>query len=296
MTPESVTSAPAPGDSQALNHLGCLRVSGNDRVSFLQGQVTSDIAGLQGGTGGLTSHCNRQGRVFATALAVPTDDAIILVMPAEQVEDLRKRLAMFVFRARVTLDNATDALPLTAAWQAPTDGPGDAIWRTASLPDGRLAVRYPGTQARWLMIGGASGEPDAAGRWRFEDISAGLGQVFAATREEFLPQALNLDALGGISFEKGCYVGQEIIARLHFRGTVKRRMRLLFAAAGEPAVPGSGVQSADKTVGKVVDSASDGQRTAILAVCPVATPADGLRLESGAELRAGDLPYGLPAS
>lgn len=296
MPPESGTRAPAPVDLQTLDHLGCLHIAGADRASFLQGQFTSDVAGLESGICGLTSHCNRQGRVFATALAVPTDDAIILVMPAEQVEDVRKRLAMYVLRSKVTLDTGTDAFSLTAAWQAPTDGVPGSPWCTAPLPDGRLAIRYPGPRPRWLLIGDPAGGPDAAEDWRFDDINAGLGQVYVATREEFLPQALNLDALGGISFEKGCYVGQEIVARLHFRGTVKRRTRLLFAAAGEAAVPGSGIQLADKTVGKVVDAASDGQRTAILAVCPVGTPADGLRLESGAGLQGADLPYALPSS
>ena len=296
MPPEHGKSAPATGEAQTLEQLGCLHVAGVDRVSFLQGQFTSDIGGLEAGVCGLTSHCNRQGRVFATALAVPTDDAIILVMPAEQVDDVRKRLAMFVLRAQVTLDTTTDALPLRAAWQAPADGWPDTPWHSDTLPDGRLAIRYPGTRPRWLLVGGSAGGSDATEQWRFEDIGAGLGQVYPATREEFLPQALNLDALGGISFEKGCYVGQEIVARLHFRGTVKRRARLFFAAAGEAVVPGSGILLADKTVGKVVDAASDADRTAVLAVCPVATPAAGLRLESGAELEGADLPYALPSS
>jgi hypothetical protein len=148
---------------------------------------------------------------------------------------------------------------------------------------------------RWLTVGPAAAGDD--GRWQFEDVCAALPQVYPATREQFLPQALNLDALDGISFEKGCYVGQEVIARLHFRGTVKRRMRLfaLPAAANLPA-PGEDVLASGQGVGKIVDAARYGDEAALLAVCPVNAPLDDCRLADDTPLRALALPYALPSS
>jgi folate-binding protein YgfZ len=279
--------------SQRLEHLGCLRVAGADRVSFLQGQLSSDIASLAGGRAGLSSLNNRQGRAFMTALAVADRDAIFLVMPAGQVDDVLARLKMYVLRAKVELDAPGGDLPLAAVWGDPPISLPEADWATSRAGEA-LAVRLPGTVGRWLILG-AEGAHEDDGRWHYEDVAAALPQVYRSTRELFLPQALNLDALGGIGFDKGCYVGQEVIARLHFRGTVKRRMRL-FTTPGQsvPAEPAAPVLRAGETVGKVVDAAAWSGNGALLAVCGIAVDEDGLALEDGTPLAATPLPYSLP--
>jgi folate-binding protein YgfZ len=152
----------------------------------------------------------------------------------------------------------------------------------------------PGHDPRWLLVGERAGAGDD-GRWHYEDVRAALPQVYPATRELFIPQALNLDALRGVSFDKGCYVGQEIIARLHFRGTVKRRMRLLTGDSGiGAAVPGGAVRRGTESIGKIVDAAEWSGRGALLAVCSVDAPADELTLEDGTALGPAPLPYALP--
>jgi folate-binding protein YgfZ len=279
--------------SQRLEHLGCLRVAGADRVSFLQGQLSSDVASLGGGRAGLSSLNNRQGRAFMTTLAVADGDAIVLVMPVGQIDDALARLKMYVLRAKVELDAPGGDLPLAAVWGNPPVSLPQEDWAAARAGDA-LAVRLPGTLGRWLLLGAEGAQPDD-GRWRFEDVGAALPQVYPATREVFLPQALNLDALGGISFDKGCYVGQEVIARLHFRGSVKRRMRLFTTPGdGVPATPGAPVLRAGETVGKVVDAAVWAGDGALLAVCGITVPDDGLALEDGTPLAARPLPYSLP--
>jgi folate-binding protein YgfZ len=273
----------------------CLRVAGEDRITFLQGQFSADIAALGSNRAALTAHSNRQGRAFCTALAWADDEAVMLLLPAAQADDTLARLKMYVLRSRVELSIAGDALAPAAQWDDSAGILPADEWTVGQDAAGRPAVRLPGTVPRWLTVGPADAEDD--GRWRFEDVRAGLPQVYPETREQFLPQALNLDALDGISFEKGCYVGQEVIARLHFRGTVKRRMRpFALPASATLPVPGDELRAAGETAGKVVDAARYGDDAMLLAVCPVNAQLDDCRLPDDTPLRALDLPYSLPSS
>lgn len=278
--------------SENLPELACLRVGGDDRVDFLQGQLCADVGALAAGRGVLTALNNRQGRAFCTALAVPAADAVLLALPASQLADTLGRLKMYVLRAKVELDGVGGGASLTGLRADDAGGLPATAWETAGSETDSPVIRLPGDAPRWLAFGSAA---DAAGddRWHYDDVRAGLPWVYPATREQFLPQSLNLDALGGISFEKGCYVGQEIIARLHFRGTVKRRMYLFEAPAGTaPPTPGTELVADGKSIGKVVDAAAAGDATIALAVCPV----DGAvpTLPDGTSLRPVPLPYSLP--
>jgi folate-binding protein YgfZ len=215
-------------------------------------------------------------------------------MPATQLEDCLARLRMFVLRAKVALD--ASGMPLAAQWTESEDGMPDAAFAAGPTGDGLHAIRLPGSAARWLILGAQAEAPDD-GRWHFEDVCSALPQVYPATREQFLPQSLNLDALDGISFEKGCYVGQEVIARLHFRGKVKRRMGL-FDLPGDAELPRPGAElvADGKAVGRVVDAARHEDRSAVLAVCPVAAGQEDLQTADGAPLTPRALPYPLPSS
>ena len=163
-------------------------------------------------------------------------------------------------------------LPEAAAFMLP-----DAL-NTQSRSGGAVVVRVGTTPARWLILspveeplpltGCAVGERDA---WRLLDIADGVAQVYAATSEEFVAQMLNLDALGGIAFDKGCYTGQEVIARAHYRGRVKRRMQRFFSRGTLKLVPGESGQLADGRTFKVVDAVQLGNgRSEFLAVAPMA--------------------------
>jgi folate-binding protein YgfZ len=151
--------------------------------------------------------------------------------------------------------------------------------KIAALPE---AVGLPGPHAYR--------EPD----WRLAGIRAGLPQVYPETHEAFVAQMLNLDLLGGVSFDKGCYTGQEIIARTHFRGAIKRRM-FRFAAAGAPPAPGTRILAGEQHAGDVVDAAATGDGCELLAVVSLAQQDAKLELESnrGATLRKLALPYSL---
>lgn len=132
------------------------------------------------------------------------------------------------------------------------------------------------------------GHPYRESDWRLAGIRAGLPQVYPQTHEAFVAQMLNLDLLGGVSFEKGCYTGQEIIARTHFRGAIKRRM-FRFECAGPPPVPGTRVLAGEQHAGDVVDAAGG----ELLAVISLAQQDAELQLEGGAEIKKRPLPYAL---
>ena len=278
--------------SQIPSEMAVLRVGGDDRVDFLQGQLCADIGALAAGRGVLTALNNRQGRAFCTALAVPAADAILLALPESQLGDTLARLKMYVLRAKVELDAAGKEAPLAGLRVDDAGGLPATAWETAGSNTDSPVIRLPGDAPRWLAFGSAAGVV-GDDRWHYDDVRAGLPGVYPATREQFLPQSLNLDALGGISFEKGCYVGQEIIARLHFRGTVKRRMYLFEAPTGTAApTPGTELVADGKSIGKVVDAAASGEGTIALAVCPV--NGVGPTLPDGTSLRPVPLPYSLP--
>jgi tRNA-modifying protein YgfZ len=239
-----------------LRALGAIRVGGADARTFLQGQLSTDFALLTAERALLTSCNSAQGRVQAVIWAVETQDGIVLVLPAAMVETIATRLRKYVLRSKVTIE------PASAQFDATAIAPG-------ALPAGVHS--------------------------QLEGIRAGLPQVYPATHEAFVAQMLNLDLLGGISFEKGCYTGQEIIARTHYRGAIKRRM-LHFAAACPPPVPGTRIVSGESHAGDVVDAAATAEGCELLAVVSLAQANDELRLSDGVKLQRLQLPYVIPAA
>jgi len=202
----------------SLDDLGAIRVQGPDAVKFLQGQLSNDLTLLSAQNPLLAGFHNPQGRAIALLrLAWLGPQDILAILPRELAPAVATRLSKFVLRAKVKIADES------ASWRVaglvtpapPPDsvsigiGPG-RYWRVT--PADRI-IDLPGYAAL-----------DREG-WRALDIAAGLPQVYAATSEEFVAQMLNLDVLGGSAFDKGCYTGQEIIARAHYRGQVKRRMQ-----------------------------------------------------------------------
>ena len=225
---------------------GILQVSGPDARAFLQGQFTADLRPLDAARGTPTAWCNAQGRVLWVAWVLTLEEAVLLVLPREEIERLQKRLRLFILRAKVTL---LDLSPTWSVLGIESDSPQPAPLTellthapgTIASADTLLAYRLPGSAPRALVLG-----PQAAlegfwtrselpertsTEWAARDIALGLPRIDASTSEHFLPQQLNLDQLNGVSFEKGCYPGQEIIARLKYRGQVKARLRAGQSAA-----------------------------------------------------------------
>jgi folate-binding protein YgfZ len=295
-----------------LDALGVLRARGPDMVSFLQGQLSNDLALLSPQRSQLAGYHNPQGRVIAVLrlLQLAPED-LLAVLPAELAAPVAARLSRFILRAKVRL---TDESPQWRIRGLLPRGPGGndaalpAAGNEVSRIEGACVVRLAGAPARWLWVSAASGEPlppsPAADplAWQRLAIAAGEPQVYAATSEEFIAQMLNLDCLGAIAFDKGCYTGQEIIARAHYRGRVKRRMQRFVTAARQALAPGDAGTLSDGRAFRVVDVAplADG-RCEFLAVTQLR--AGEVAEESGAAAQAGSaalaaeqlaLPYALP--
>jgi folate-binding protein YgfZ len=236
-------------------------------VSFLQGQLSQDLSLLEDGGAVLAGLHNPQGRCLAVLRVLRiAADQLLLLHPAELAGMMRPLLARYVLRARVKIEDADTAWRVYGA-----TGP-DA----AAAASTRLSMAMDATGSRQLVVAPRN-EPlpdgDLVTRelWRLDDIAAGLPEVFGATSGTFVAQMLNLDLIGAISFDKGCYTGQEIIARAHYRGHVKRRMQRFITESDATLEPGARVQLADGRAAQLVTAApSDGGGQEFLAVTTLA--------------------------
>ncbi|HYL02025.1 MAG TPA: hypothetical protein VEU54_01265 [Steroidobacteraceae bacterium] len=299
----------------ALEALGVLRAQGPDLVPFLQGQLSRDVARLTEAHSLLAGYHNPQGRVIALLRLVRcAPDEILAVLPRELVAPVAHRLARYVLRSRVKLADATPDFRVSGLVAA---GPQPSLPSTlegaARLADS-IAVCVALKPARWLLltptasplpIECAAAAPE---EWQRLAVSAGEPQVYAATSEEFVAQMLNLDLIGAIDFDKGCYTGQEVIARAHYRGRVKRRLQRFVTDAALPLAPGDALVVSGGRAVRVVASAmrEDGRRE-FLAVAPLAAESPGESPEEAPGKSPGDagappttadplpLPYSLPS-
>jgi tRNA-modifying protein YgfZ len=247
--------------------LQALTVSGADARSFLQGQLSSDVNEVTATRGQLSAWHDPKGRALAFLRVLPWQDGFVLVMHAALAESVERRMRMYVLRAQVTLG----AGPRVHA--IGPEGADKASALVAGLADEPLAaacteavsvLRMPG-RAGWLVIGEpgeAAPDAAAAAAWEQAEIEAGIPEVYPETSGQFVAQMLNLDRIGAVSFTKGCYPGQEIVARAHHLGRVKRRAQL-FRAAGAPPVPGASLANSG---GTVVRSAAANEGCLLLAV------------------------------
>jgi len=244
--------------SVVLDNLRVLAVSGPERLSFLQGQLTQDVASARPDATVMAGWADAKGRLlFAGHLFSSSADALALLVPADLADALLKRLRMYVLRAKaeVTLLNL-NILGLLGT-------PGSSV-------TGQL-VRIQAEQQRHILLspvgdtvrGSTTASPRSV--WELADIAAGIPIIVSQTTGEFVPQMVNLDLLGGISFTKGCYTGQEIVARMKYLGRVKRRM-LRFMAPGVPPTAGAALYAERGTVGQVVSSAPTETGSEFLAV------------------------------
>jgi folate-binding protein YgfZ len=276
--------------------LGVLRARGADARTFLQGQLSNDASAVRSAALQLSGYHTPQGRVIALLhLTALSSDDLLAILPAELVPAVVARLSRYVLRAKVRLTDDS------AHWQV-------LGYRGAApeLPGGALSLPYGSTRHLVLVPQGATVAADGATGtredWLACDIAEGLPQVCLATSEAFVAQMLNLDLLGGIALDKGCYTGQEIIARAHYRGQVKRRMQHFLSDLPCTLAPGQSGTLADGRNFKVVAAvpAADG-RCEFLAVAPAtpgavdpeALPATTQTLIPAQQL---PLPYELPAA
>lgn len=248
-----------------LDDLAVLDVRGGDIVPFLQGQVSHDVALLAQRGSLLAALNNAQGRVLAVLrLLHVAPGQVLIVLPSGLAEPIRLLLQKYVLRAKVTIAAGS-------AWQVYGLSGPDA----AAAARTRLHMPMDTTGWRQLIIaprGEAPPESDADSResWRLADIETGIPEILDATSGMFVAQMLNLDLLDAISFSKGCYTGQEVIARAHYRGQVKRRAQRFFTESPVPLGPGERVRLGDGRSAQVLMAApAEGGGQQFLAVAPV---------------------------
>jgi folate-binding protein YgfZ len=247
-------------------HLAVLTVSGKDAAKLLQGQITCNVNDINETKSSLGAICNPKGRAVTTFLLIKTGAAFLMVLPQELLEPVRKRLQMYILRSDVTLTDSSDDLCIIGlydpAMQAEpllgTSGTTQQDTITITLSNRYLVIAEADKAiALWTERVNHQGfQPEDSDQWRYLDIISGIPWLTTETSEEFIPQMLNLDMLGGISFNKGCYTGQEIIARTHYLGKAKRAMFLAECNTPVAPEPNSTVIDADtgQPIGKVLQA------------------------------------------
>jgi len=313
-TPVALPSPqPLPEGAVRLDDWGVIRALGDDAAKFLHGQLTQDVEHLPSGQARLAGFCSVKGRLMASfVIWRPQPAEVLLACSADLLPAVMKRLAMFVLRAKCKLSDASAELPLWGvagdrAVKALGDSAPAAPWSEAAMGSG-FAIRLPdavvdGVAVPRLLLVGA--EPPAAApaldmeAWRAFEVHSGVGRIVAATLEQFVPQMVNLELVGGVNFQKGCYPGQEVVARSQYRGTLKRRSLLMSSAA--PLAPGMEVfHDADpgQPAGKVVLAGALPGRDAVALVEVKLAALDSGTLHAGApdgpRLQPGALPYAFP--
>ena len=296
-----------------LSHEGVLAVRGSDAAKFLQGQLTCNLNYLSDTQASLGARCTQKGRMQSSFRILLQGDGVLLAMASEllepQLADLKKyavfskskltdESAAWVRLGLVNADQALAGLGL----ELPTET--DSVARTDTL----IAVRVsPGRAELWVPAEQAEAvrnqltaqlDEKPLNEWLLGQIRAGIGQVMPQTRELFIPQMLNLQAVGGVSFKKGCYTGQEIVARMQYLGKLKRRLYRLSLDAAHMPEPGTPLfsPSHNSSIGEVVIAAKADQGVELLAVLQAEAAESGdvhLDTLEGPGLQLLDLPYTL---
>ena len=321
-TRDEFDSIGAHGAYMPLTQFGVIDTTGDDAASFLHGQLTNDTQHLDAANARLAGYCSAKGRLLASFLSWRSGETIRLLVSKDIQAAVQKRLAMFVLRAkakladasgelavvglagdvRKTLSGVFDALP--DGVHVKVDGPAGSLIR---VPDalGKLRYLWVGpkaeVEARLPLFDGKLTRASAA-VWDWLDIRAGEPRITQPVVEQFVPQMVNFDVLGGVNFRKGCYPGQEVVARSQYRGTIKRRTSLA-NVAGELATVAPGMElfhSGDpgQPCGMVVNAASapDGGVDVLVEVKLVALESGSVHLGAadGPALTFLALPYTLP--
>lgn len=302
-------AAATTGDVLAdLSHLGLLAATGADAARFLQGRLTADLAALDASHTTLAALCNAEGRVAAVLRLWRRGVEIRLEAPAATLDETGERLRRHLFRSEVVFTDVSErtarlglagpgaeAALCTLLGDAPrrpgdavSDGPDDGALTVLRLPGWppRFALHAPAVRLRHVWTRLAAGAlPVGCGAWRLLDIAAGIPSVSPPNVEAFLPQMLGLDALGAVSFDKGCYLGQEAVATLQDRGRLPRRLLRARADAPVPAsgtpllAPSAGAPGDAREEGRVVTAAPDARGGCeLLAVVRVGAEPGVLRL------------------
>lgn len=254
-----------------LSHQGLLKLTGDDTTQFLQGQVTNDVRFLENNRSQFAGYCNPKGRLLALFFAFKHQGAVHLSLDSALLESIQKRLTMYVMRAKVKIENVSDTVRIgVAGVDAQTNlktifnvlpmAPHDTVTHEETT-----IIRLPYINPAFEIVTTASAAINiwqtlstshiAVGKfaWDWLATQSAIPEITANTKEAFVPQMINLDALDGINYKKGCYTGQEIVARTHYLGKVKRRTLLAHMATNESPTAGDIIlDDAEQNIGQIV--------------------------------------------
>ncbi|MDY0014244.1 MAG: folate-binding protein [Rhodocyclaceae bacterium] len=302
-----------------LTHLGLIRARGEEAANFFHNLFSNDVKNQAPDQARWNSFNSPKGRMLASFLVWRQGDDYLMALSADLQPSLLKKLAMYVLRAKVKLDDpAQDQILLgvagpTAASVLESVGlaPLPEVMEVAAQADAQvirmteqafvLATSPAAAPALFDRLAGAGARPAGTAAWQAASVAAGLPLVTQPTQEEFVAQMLNFELIGGVSFNKGCYPGQEIVARTHYLGKLKKRMYRLHLADGPAPAPGQDLYApdfADQSAGKLVNVAPSPQGGfEALAVLQTSSAEAGevhLGAPDGPRLAFLPLPYALP--
>jgi hypothetical protein len=237
-----------------LRYLSATRFSGPDAGSFLQAQLSADIAALEDGQSTFAAYCSPQGKVFGLLLIGRQKDNYVAIGSTQLLPSIVQRLRFYIFRSKVEIE-PLDHMRVCGLLPSQPDDPANP-----ALAPGEMPMRY-------AIVSEDAQNDEENERWRHSELSHGLAWLDANTTEKFIPQMLGYDQIGAVSFTKGCYPGQEIVARAHYLGKVKRTP-LLATIMGQPVMEsGSRVQiqyEAETVDGTLVDTAPEGTENTLM--------------------------------
>ena len=306
----------------SLCHLGVIAVEGEEAEDFLHNQLTSDIHGLDHSHACLAGYCSPKGRLLASLLVWRDAERLYLACPKEILPAIQKRLQMFVLRSKVKLSDVSQSKVLLGLAQVDPTLLSEAFASVPEQPYGMVInsdhslIRLPNSHAtqRHLWMTDLASAPAVWQKlkskmqvaptawWRWTEIQAGTPQIMLATQEKFVPQMINFELIGGVNFRKGCYPGQEIVARSQYLGKLKRRMLLAHCEQQGHLQVKSGdeifsEEDPSQPCGMVVnaESSPDGRIDCLIEI-KLETRQQKLRLHAatGALLQLDHLPYALP--
>ena len=285
------------------DHLAVIRAHGEEAGHYLQGQVSCDLREVdqQGHRNGM--HLTLKGRGLVSARIVRDGDDYLLLCPADLSEAVIKALMKYRLRAKVEFSVDQELVVLGLAGNLPAGAPDHG---NSAETDQGLWLRYPFTDHALLLVKQDNAEQvwqtlaadratTGANGWQLADIDAGEGMVYPGAQDLFLPQVLNYDVTAGVNFKKGCYTGQEVVARMHFKGKLKQRMQRIDYAAEVDLAPGETLRNSDgKAAGEVVSSARNHAGHSALVVLRRDTDGVLFKDEQPLDSQLGTLPYALP--
>ena len=305
-----------------LSHFGLIAVYGEDSADFLQGQLTNDIRNVSTQHSQLSAACTPKGRMLANFRIFKRENTFYLRIPMGLLESILKRLKMFTLMSKVTIEDASQSLVRFGVSGPNAD---EHLTKTISeLPkqvddisqsDGYTVIRVPGIQPRYEIYGSLDdmqtlwnhldvhAAPVGAGAWSMLDILAGIPNIYPETSEAFVPQMLNMELINGVNFQKGCYTGQEIVARMQYLGKAKRRMFHILINTNDTVSPGDKLFSAESKsaqgTGTIVEAqAKPGggyEALAVINIADIENPDLKLFDENGPAISIEALPYEFPA-